>query len=124
MERKEQQENERITGDIFNPFNWTPSITENLLHRTPNMTTERYVCKTRPLYSHTRKITVQQIHKVDDEYDIITNQQKLGQEDIKLLFEIDKQTDIWTKQDTHGINTAHGTYNHQQQQQKQKQQHT
>ena len=63
------------------------------------MTTERYVYKLRPNYSHTQKITLRQIHILNDEYDTITSQQKLSQVDRERLVEIDKLTEIWTKHD-------------------------
>ena len=62
---------------------------------------EHYVYKLRPKYSHTQNITLRQIRQLNDEYDTIINQQKLSKSDRERLLEIDKQTAIWTKQDTH-----------------------
>ena len=52
------------------------------------------------MWTTRQKIPLQQIHKLDNEYDIITNQQKLSQEDRNRLIEIDKQIEISAKQDT------------------------
>ena len=64
---------------------------------------------------------MRQIYILDDEYDTITNQQKLSQADRERLIERDKQTEIWTNQDTHENKQrlVHKADNHQQQQQQQ-----
>ena len=60
LEREQQQENEKITGDIFNPFNPTPTPKEKIPQTTPTKSetkTERYIYKLRPIYSHTKNNT-------------------------------------------------------------------
>ena len=87
------------------------------------MTTERYVYKIHPVYSHTQKITLRQIHELDYEYNTITNQQKLRQDNRKRLIIIDQQTEIWTKQDTYD-NKQSPCHRDNHLQQQQQQQHT
>ena len=59
-----------------------------------------YVYKLCPKYrrhtSTSRIITLQQIHILDNEYEVISNQQKTSKIDRERLLEIDKQTANWT----------------------------
>ena len=59
---KDQQENERITGDIFYPFSTDRPIPTKIY--TPSA--KHFEYKTRPKYIHT-KLSLRQIHKLDDD---------------------------------------------------------
>ena len=65
QETKDQQENERITGDIFYPFFLEHPSTKIL---STTVVTPSFLYKTRPKYIHT-KLSLRQIHKLDDKYD-------------------------------------------------------
>ena len=88
---KDQQENERITGDIFYPF--------SLEHPTPKSIyttrgTPPFVYKTRSKYIHT-KLSLRQIHKLDDEYDSLQKHDTVSQANQQRLNEINKITEQW-----------------------------
>ena len=94
---KDQQENERITGDIFYPF--------SLEHPTPKIiyttrVTPTFVYKIRPKYIHT-KLSLRQIHKLDDKYDSLQKHNTVSQANQQRLNEINKITEQWEQQDTH-----------------------
>ena len=104
QETKEQQENERITGDIFYPFP-TEHPTTNILLITIS-DTPAFIYKTRPKYIH-NKLNSRQIHKLDDEYDSLRSHDTVSQADQKRLNEIDKITERWEQQDTHTTKRWH-----------------
>ena len=54
-----------------------------------------------PKYKHSGEITLRQIQALYDEYEAISNQQKICQIDRECLLEINIQTVNWTNQDNH-----------------------
>ena len=97
QETKNQQENERITGDIFSPFPLEHPATTIL---STTIETPTFIYKTRPKYIHT-KLSLRHIHKLDDEYDSLRKHDTVSQADQKRLDEINKITERWEQQDTH-----------------------
>ena len=80
-----------------------------------------YVYKTRPTYIN-KKLTLRQIHKLDDEYDSIMRQDKLSQADETRLIKIEGITESWAQPDTHAT-TRRPTHRADILQQTQQQQH-
>ena len=100
---KEQQENERIIGDIFSPFSPEHPTTNILPIKT--LKTPVFIYKTRPRYIH-NKLNLRQI-QLDDEYHSLQRQTTLSQDDQTRLNEIDKITERWEQQDTHTTKQRH-----------------
>ena len=94
---KDQQENERITGDIFYPFS-TEQPTPKNIYTTRG--TPPFEYKTRPKYIHT-KLSLRLIHELDDEYDSLWKHDTISQADQQRLNKINKITERWEQQDTH-----------------------
>ena len=118
QETKDQQENERITGDIFYPFSTEHPATKIL---STTVETPTFLYKTRPKYIHT-KLSLPQIHKLDDEYDSLQKHDTVSQADQKRLNKINKITERWEQQDTHTTKRQHIQYSKPQQLLKQLQQ--
>ena len=56
--------------------------------------------KTRPKYIHT-KLSLRQIHKLDDEYESLQKHDTISPADQQRLNEINTITERWEQQDTH-----------------------
>ena len=101
---KEQRENEQITGDIFylfSPEHPSTNILPIQIFKTP-----AFIYKTRLKYIH-NKLTLPQIHKLDDKYDPLRSHDTLSQDDQKRLNEIEKIIERWEQQDTHTTKHRH-----------------
>ena len=94
---KDQQENEQITGNIFYPFSTERPIPTKI-YTTSAPTYYEY--KTRPKYIHT-KLSLRQIHKLDDEYESLRKHDTISPADQQRLNEINTITERWEQQDTH-----------------------
>ena len=93
---KDQQENERITGDIFYPF----SSDRPIPTKTYTPSAKHFEYKTRPKYIHT-KLSLRQIHKLDDEYEFLRKRDTISPAVQQRLTEINTITARWEQQDTH-----------------------
>ena len=94
---KDQQENKRITGDIFYLFSTERPIPTKI-YTTSGPTPFEY--KTRPKYIHT-KLSLRQIHKLDDEYESLRKHDTISPSNQQRLNAINKITERWEQQDTH-----------------------
>ena len=97
QETKDQQENEWITGEIFYQFSLEHPATKIL---PTTVETPTFLYKTRPKYIHT-KLSLRQIHKLDDKYDSLQKHDTVSQADQQRLNEINKIIERWEQQDTH-----------------------
>ena len=86
---KDQQENERITGNIFYPFSLEHPASKIL---STTGVTPAFVYKTRPKYIHT-KLGLRQIHKLDDEYDSLQKHDTVSHTDQQRLNKINTITE-------------------------------